>query len=41
VLVEFPSVAAARDWWTSPEYSQAKRIRQETSEGTLLIVEGV
>jgi uncharacterized protein (DUF1330 family) len=41
VLVEFPSVAAARDWWNSPEYSEAKRIRQETSEGTLLILEGV
>ena len=41
VLVEFPSVAAAREWWNSPEYSEAKRIRQETSEGTLLILEGV
>lgn len=41
VLVEFPSVTAARAWWNSPEYSEAKRIRQETSEGTLLILEGV
>ena len=41
VLVEFPSAAAAREWWNSPEYAEAKRIRQATSEGTLLILEGV
>ena len=41
VVVEFPSAAAAREWWNSPEYSEAKRIRQATSEGTLLILEGV
>ena len=41
VLVEFPSAPAAREWWNSPEYAEAKRIRQATSEGTLLILEGV
>lgn len=41
VVVEFPSAAAAREWWNSPAYSEAKRIRQATSEGTLLILEGV
>ena len=41
VVVEFPSAAVAREWWNSPEYSEAKRIRHETSEGTLLILEGV
>jgi uncharacterized protein (DUF1330 family) len=41
VVVEFPSAAAAREWWNSAEYSEAKRIRQATSEGTLLILEGV
>jgi uncharacterized protein (DUF1330 family) len=41
VILEFPSVERARTWWQSPEYSEARAIRQATSEGTLLIVEGV
>lgn len=41
VLLEFPSADAAREWWSSPEYSEARRIRQATSEGTLLLLEGV
>ena len=41
VIVEFPSVEQARAWWHSPEYSEAKALRQATSEGTLLIVQGV
>jgi len=41
VLLEFPSMDQARAWWSSPEYSEAKLIRQATSEGTLLILEGV
>jgi uncharacterized protein (DUF1330 family) len=41
VVVEFPSVEHARQWWSSPEYSEAKLIRQATSEGTLIILEGV
>jgi uncharacterized protein (DUF1330 family) len=41
VLIEFPSADAAREWWNSPEYSEARRIRQATSEGTLLLLEGV
>jgi uncharacterized protein (DUF1330 family) len=41
VVVEFPSVEHARQWWSSPEYTEAKLIRQATSEGTLLILEGV
>ena len=40
VIVEFPSVERARAWWHSPEYSEAKAIRQATSDGTLLILEG-
>jgi uncharacterized protein (DUF1330 family) len=41
VILEFPSVERARAWWQSPEYAEARAIRQATSEGTLLIVEGV
>jgi uncharacterized protein (DUF1330 family) len=41
VIVEFPSVERAKAWWSSPEYSEAKAIRQATSDGTLVLVEGV
>jgi uncharacterized protein (DUF1330 family) len=41
VIVEFPGVEQARAWWHSPEYAEAKAIRQASSTGTLLIVEGV
>jgi len=41
VILEFPSVEHARQWWNSPEYTEARLIRQATSEGTLLILEGV
>jgi uncharacterized protein (DUF1330 family) len=41
VLLEFPSVERARAWWNSPEYAEARALRQATSTGTLLILEGV
>lgn len=41
VIVEFPSVEHARRWWHSPEYADARALRQATSTGTLLILEGV
>jgi uncharacterized protein (DUF1330 family) len=41
VIVEFPSLERAKDWWASPEYAEARAIRQATSEGTLVVVDGV
>lgn len=41
VLLEFPSVERARAWWNSPEYAAARALRQATSTGTLLILEGL
>jgi uncharacterized protein (DUF1330 family) len=41
VLLEFPSAEAARQWWASEEYAPAKALRQATSIGDLVIVEGV
>jgi uncharacterized protein (DUF1330 family) len=41
VILEFPTFEAAKAWWSSPEYSEAKAIRQATSVGTLTLVEGV
>jgi uncharacterized protein (DUF1330 family) len=41
VLLEFPSIDQARAWWSSPEYTEAKLIRQATSDGTLILLEGL
>ena len=41
VIIEFPSADHARQWWSSPEYTEARLIRQATSEGTLILLEGV
>lgn len=41
VLIEFPSVDVAREWWASDDYAPAKALRQATSTGDLVVVEGV
>lgn len=41
VILEFPSAEAARVWWHSAEYREAKALRQATSEGEMILVEGV
>jgi len=40
VVIEFPSLAAAKAWYHSPEYQQALQIRLAASTGSLVIVEG-
>ena len=40
VVLEFPSVEAARKWWDSPEYEKPKALRRSSSEGRLLLIEG-
>jgi uncharacterized protein (DUF1330 family) len=41
VILEFPDAERARRWWASPGYAAAKAIRQSTSEGTLILLDGV
>jgi uncharacterized protein (DUF1330 family) len=41
VILEFPSVAQARAWWTSPEYEPARAIRQRCADTEMLLVEGL
>lgn len=41
VLLEFPTVERAREWWNSPEYAPAKAVRQASSHTELLLVEGL
>ncbi len=41
VLLEFPSKEAVLRWWNSPEYQEPMAIRRASSEGRLLLLEGV
>ena len=41
VVIEFPTVEAARKWWDSPEYEKPKAMRKANSKGRLLLLEGV
>jgi uncharacterized protein (DUF1330 family) len=41
VVIEFPSLQAARDCYNSPEYQAAKAIRNTVADGELILVEGI
>jgi uncharacterized protein (DUF1330 family) len=40
VILEFPSMQAAKAWWDSPEYAKPKALRRANSTGRLLLLEG-
>jgi uncharacterized protein (DUF1330 family) len=40
VLLEFPSVERAKEWWASEDYRPAKELRQATSVGDMIVLEG-
>jgi uncharacterized protein (DUF1330 family) len=41
IIVEFPSMARAREWYASVEYAEALKFRQTALERRLMFVEGV
>ena len=41
VILEFPSVAQAKTWYDSPEYSAIKGIRHRSAISNMLLVHGV
>ena len=41
VLLEFPDMDAARAWANSPEYAEAKALRQSAADAEMLLVEGL
>ncbi len=41
VVLEFDDVQAARRWYDSPEYQEAKAVRQSASTASFILVEGV
>lgn len=40
VVLEFPSVERARQWWESEEYAPAKAIRQANASTKMILAEG-
>jgi len=41
VIIEFPSVERARQWWSSTEYATAKKLRHEIAHTEMIVVEGI
>jgi uncharacterized protein (DUF1330 family) len=41
VILEFPTAERARAWWNSPEYAEAKAMRQASTHSKMLLVEGL
>ncbi|MHC3473655.1 DUF1330 domain-containing protein [Streptomyces sp. 7R007] len=41
VLIEFPDLAAARAWYSSPAYQEILRLRTDHIQGDLVLAEGV
>ena len=41
VILEFPSLERAQQWYTSDDYQTVKKLRVGASEGEFLLVDGV
>jgi len=41
IVVEFPSMEKLRQWYASPEYAEALKVRQTALDRRLIFVEGV
>ncbi len=41
VILEFPTLEKARAWWSSPEYADAKRLRQSCATTRMVVTEGL
>jgi uncharacterized protein (DUF1330 family) len=41
VILEFPNVDRAEQWWNSIEYAPAKSIRQKSATTKMILVKGV
>jgi uncharacterized protein (DUF1330 family) len=41
VIVEFSSTSQAKAWWGSPQYAEAKALRQATARTEMIVAEGL
>ncbi|PKN35047.1 MAG: DUF1330 domain-containing protein [Deltaproteobacteria bacterium HGW-Deltaproteobacteria-19] len=40
VIIEFPSLQKAKEWYHSKEYQQTKKLREGAAKGLLIAIEG-
>jgi Uncharacterized conserved protein len=40
VILEFPTFERAKSWWSSPEYAEAKALRQRAASADMVLIEG-
>jgi uncharacterized protein (DUF1330 family) len=41
VILEFPTMERAKEWWSSSEYAGPKSLRHATAESTMILLEGL
>ena len=41
VVIKFPTYDSALEWYNCEEYAPIKKIREDNSEGNLIIIEGI
>lgn len=41
VILEFDSVEKAKGWRSSPEYAEAKKVREHCARSNMIVVEGL
>jgi uncharacterized protein (DUF1330 family) len=41
VILQFPTLKRAKEWWSSDLYGKAKAIRQRASKAKMIVVEGI
>jgi uncharacterized protein (DUF1330 family) len=41
VVMEFESIIELKRWYNSPDYTQALKIRQQSADSNVVIVEGI
>jgi uncharacterized protein (DUF1330 family) len=41
IILQFPSVARAKEFYHSPEYQEALKLREGAAHGELMVIEGV
>ena len=41
VVIEFPSLEIANNWWNSDEYKKATELRKKAADTNVLIVDGI
>jgi uncharacterized protein (DUF1330 family) len=41
VILEFKTLEDAKRWWNSPEYTEARKLRQASADTNVVFVEGL